>query len=428
MVADLGKAFNLDDARGRLVVDRSHYIGPKVMDTERRIEYPCLAHQLASEQIVLDSLAEEMRILYVAITRARERVVLVGSTDLTRVQQERVAWRTCGGPLPALTLATARCPLDWLLPAIGAQPDGNVRWPGDEVDTGDGAPLFEVQVHDADAIRAWTTPDQQLRASNESLRTAALAGPLSADEPRACEDPAVASVFKRVRHVYPPASITAVPAVMAASEMKRRFDVLAEPDDRAGLVAGATTRGLKPRFVEPDGLTGGTVRGTATHLVLQHLDMTEPLDAGGIRTQIDAMVRAGLLAPPEGDVVDVEAIEWFFTTSLGRRLRRVGARIRREVMVVWRLPLAEYDPALRGIDERDVILIRGIIDAMLPGERAWEIVDYKSDEIPVEQVPARSQGYRRQLEIYARAAATIWRKPIERRWLVFLTPRRIVDV
>ena len=83
-LGDLGKGFNFKDAEGDLLFQRDLGVGPKVVDLERGIKYPSLAHRAVRQALIREALAEEMRILYVALTRAKEKLILVGTTDLAK--------------------------------------------------------------------------------------------------------------------------------------------------------------------------------------------------------------------------------------------------------------------------------------------------------------------------------------------------------
>ena len=147
-VAGLGAKFNLGDRSGRIIFERDAGLGLRVVDPERMIEYPSAAHVRAAGQVERHARAEELRILYVAMTRAREKLMLVGSTDdLCR----KVGIASDGG-LSSLQIVSASRPLDWIIPALKVAPPGRVQWPGGpDVDL----PLIEVHEHPAEQIVRW---------------------------------------------------------------------------------------------------------------------------------------------------------------------------------------------------------------------------------------------------------------------------------
>ncbi len=425
ILADLGKQWNRGDARGDMIHERGAKIGLRVVDPDHGIKYPSIAHQLVAEEIERESMAEELRLLYVALTRARERLILVGTADLDKVEQVRQS-PTTDGPLPATTLASANSPLDWIIHALAAQPKGNVTW---SASGGGTPPLFAVCRHTADDISAWSMPEEVAAQRRSAFASYAALAPLSDGEPVA-DDETVERVIARMTAVYDAAGMTTVPAVVAASEMKRRFDLLREPDDRRRSLVEAATKWERPAFLEGVATAGagGAERGTATHLILEHLDLSRSCSADGLRRQIDEMVAAGVLAAVEAEMVPLDAVAWFLDSDLGRRMREEPGAVQREVMFVTRVEPQQYDSGLEPIDARDTILVRGIIDCLIHAPDGLEIIDYKTDDVTAAQVPDRAAAYVRQLEMYARAVGAIWKRPVIAKRLVFLTPRVIQNV
>jgi ATP-dependent helicase/nuclease subunit A len=129
-VAGLGRQFNLNDLKGVLLTHKQLGIGPQLVDYKRLIKYPTLAKLALAQQIRLETLAEEMRLLYVAMTRARDKLCLVGTGS--RLTRKIKAWcqtaQIAGPTLPDPELAQARCYLDWLGPALARHPQGQPLW------------------------------------------------------------------------------------------------------------------------------------------------------------------------------------------------------------------------------------------------------------------------------------------------------------
>src|SRR4029078_3799592 len=115
-IPDLGKLHNLRDTSGSILVDRNAGIGLMVADEALRVRYPSLAHVLVQQRIRKQTLAEELRVLYVAMTRAREHLILVGTCDEAAPQTWAEQWSQHVGPLPPERILGARTMLDWLGP------------------------------------------------------------------------------------------------------------------------------------------------------------------------------------------------------------------------------------------------------------------------------------------------------------------------
>ncbi len=432
ILADMHKPFNLSDCNAPVLLDRAYKIAMCAADPERRIKYPTLIQQCAQEHARRESLSEELRVLYVALTRAREHLMLVGRVSPSKVEVYRsLAGESGGGArIPRLELLTASHALCWVLPALAAAPPGMVDWCG-----GDSA-LVTVSVYDRAATDQWQIPAAQEEARREALALLADLRSLPPSEPIAPEE-SVRKVFEPLCPTYAGLELTTMPARVAVTDLKRRWDPLQDPDERKSSRGAAVRKKAKDRrpppvaqpvFYSKRALIDPVHRGTATHRFLQLIDLARPCDAAGLAEQRDEMVASGRLAPPDANVVMLEAAAWFLGTELGRRLRVGAPHVIREMPFVSRVPPEAYDPLVRARDTSDLLLIRGMVDAMLSGPDGLELIDYKTDAIRPAEVADRAEFYRRQVDSYATAMQGIYQRPVVKRWLVFLHVRCVVDL
>jgi len=418
-VAALGRAFNLSDARGRLIFDRDRGIGLNVIDREKMIEYPSAAHRQVSSAVELATRGEELRILYVALTRARERLVLVGSLPMGGVEQSR---RTdLPSTIPALSIATARCPLDWLIPALRALPADKVAWSGER---GAGA-LFGVHLHDGASMAAWRLAPTDGTEATPLFEAVSQLRELPPDEPVALDERHADRIFNRVHFDYPYLAASSVRAVWAASEVKNLPDSLRNPEEHPREMFQPADATPRERTVQHD-FDEGRRRGLATHKFLQHLDFATAGDLESVRIQCERVVAAGRLTPQEADLIDIEAVAWFVSTPLAETIRRVGPAYRREFMFVAEHPAQWVDETLPG-DLEEHVMVRGIVDGVIPTDGGLEIVDFKTDRVDAADVTRLAEHYRPQMTLYAASLAPIFQKPVTHCRLVFLHPRVIVS-
>lgn len=457
VVADLGRRFNLSDSSGRLIFDRGLGLGLRVVDRERMIEYPSLAHHLVAGNLNLHTRAEELRILYVALTRARNHLILVGSGDLDRLHGAYERQRGPAGPLPRLTISTAATPLDWIMPALGTLPSGAVEWQAETEgmphpigrrgkSPRTGSPIFTVHAYDEGEMTGWRLESPAPSAEKSARRAAARLAPLPAQEPRDAPPGVVAAILERLPFVYPHLPAASVPAVVAATEIRKRYDWLRDPDERLAepvldKPAVQAVEAPEGRFKPGGAPTGPSAAeaGVVTHRFLQHLDVAIAPEPRAVQRELRRLVALGALPPEAAEFVDFEAVACFLGTELGSRIREGGAAYRREVMFVHRQPASWLDPLVVAagtslvegrkseFDSADSVLVRGIIDGVLPGSDGLEIVDYKTDRIGPAEVEDRVRAYASQLAAYAAAAEALFRQPVQHAWLVFLSPRKIID-
>ncbi|MBU0719538.1 MAG: hypothetical protein KJ749_14940, partial [Planctomycetes bacterium] len=295
-LAGLGTQFNLGDRTGRMIFERRAGIGLRVVDVERMIEYPSLVHAQVVAEIERQTRAEELRVLYVAMTRARDKLVMVGSKRGVERVEDGTETTADLWPFSNLSIASAVTPLDWLIPVLSAGSAGAVREPGPRVG---GRPTVEVKLHDAAEIADWSLR-RHSRDREDAARTAAARGEaLPADEPYAPDDAEVDRVVQRLDYVYPRLAAGTVRAAMAASEFKGIFDLATSPNRRVKAAAtpdaGPANRGPRDALLRDE----SAERGTIMHRVLQHLDFTVATDAAGVASELQRLKLAGVVG--DGD-------------------------------------------------------------------------------------------------------------------------------
>lgn len=428
--ADLGAEFNQRDIQRTVVMHRDAGLGMKVVDAERRIVYPSLAFEIAAEALRLDTLAEEQRILYVAMTRAREHLVLVGSASDGAITEAIAASDSDLGAVDTLSLEHANKPLDWLLAAV-ARMESEAR-PTCGLNnrlTGMKDAVFAVFHHTTNDIGGWSLPENQSQLQRKQLASVAELQSLPEEEPLATNDAEVRATIERLEYLYEPLALSRIPARRTVTELKQAFDPFTESEDRPHTLVDMP-RFDAPKFIEADAHKAGSAaeRGTLTHRFLQLMDLASDPDEPRVRQQLTALVASGTLPASAETLVDTAGVTAFLRSELGQRVRRAADRVRREVMFVTRIQPEQIDKTVSSVDHHDVVLLRGMIDIMLPGDDGLEIIDYKTDSITADQVQERTEQYRMQLELYAQAVADIWRMPVKAKWLVFLTPQQIVAI
>lgn len=461
ILADLEHEFNLHDCGDDVLFHRHLLLGLRCADAVRRIRYASLPHALISRQMRLEMLLEEVRLGYVAMTRARDRLILVASEKTLR---DRLAdsWLT---PLDATAITSVGRAIDWLAPAMlravapgsgPGQPAAPIlTWVNAGSDaraTITGSPVcvelygegWLKQTLAAEADRsASARPDWQQRAIRGESFTGLATLPDNHDAPDGTADPATvhADLVGRLSFAYPHAALSGEPAKRSVSELKHLFETRTEDDEQIGESAipdgtqreanGAPiaqrTGTLVPPWEQPAD-TDARARGLATHAVLQRLDLAGPLDSPDqIAAQIERMRQSRLLEPHQPGLVDVDAIAAFFASPMGKRLRSNPAAARREWPFALAVPVAEWlPPAGAG----ELVLVQGIVDVLFSEpDGSLTVLDFKTDAI---RKPAdladRADRYRSQLQWYARAAETILGQPVRRRVLYFLAVNKAIDL
>jgi len=430
-LANLSNKFNLNDLRREVLIDREWGIALKAADPEKRITYPTLIQQLAAEHATHESLSEELRILYVAMTRAREHLELIGVYNLKNVESNRNMAPSSGQPpvpLSAWQIESANNMLDWLVPVICRGSPQHVQW-ADQQQSQNTAhlPLFRIHTYDRAATDQWQVPQAVADERTETLQKIADLQPLDDTEPIEAHEKAEA-LINALDKTYLAEELTSLPARVAVSELKRRWDTARQPEDYPLQNRYDEWHPPQPNFLDQDRQQNAAERGTATHSFLQHLDFHRPCDRNDLQQQLSEMIDAGRLPAEDAKGVMLDAVAWFFTTDLGRRIHQNAAQANRELAFISRINPEDYEPGITAAESRDVLLVRGMIDLVLDHESGLEILDYKTDAVEPIQCPERAESYRPQLELYARALSDICKRQVTDRWLVFLHAREIIHL
>ncbi|MBE3576588.1 MAG: UvrD-helicase domain-containing protein [Limnochordales bacterium] len=464
IVAGLGRSFNLNELKQDILFHRHLGVAMRTVDHERAIRYATPVYQAVRQARRKELLAEELRVLYVALTRARERLILVGS--LSQLQEKLVRWASVldseSEKLPSYLLAGAQNYLDWLGPALIRHPDASLlrrlASPPDAPSQFEDKPGVRAIARAELARQAHSCWRFHVHAALELdqavnvLRRGARLQPEAGHQLGTAED-GTSSVMAQdemglaAREIealfnweYPHLSATRTVAKLSVSEWKRSVEAAGlgttgagggpEADEEAGQLfprrewwrSRTGQEKVLPGFLrQGDGLTAAE-KGTATHLLLQHLDLSRGyVDEGVVRETLAALVARELLSPRAAAAVSVDDVIWFFGTELGRLLLETGraapGRVRREVRFTWTWPV-----------QGERILVQGTIDGLVEqDDGTLVLIEFKtdSDRRPLSDLVQR---YRVQVELYREAVSSILHRPVSRLFLVFLALRQVVEV
>lgn len=394
ILADLQRSFNRQDLNRPVLVHPELGLGTDRVDRERHIRYATISKEALALRLEREAKAEEMRILYVAMTRAREKLILI---DCRKGMEKKLRDLTAmtGIPVPPEAVADADSPGEWVLlsllhttQAAALHGMAGVR------------PEALTQAPDSWSIRLW---HQNGEASGTAVEDAEEAGvPQDFTEPdRAALD-----------FVYPHAAVTTVPTKITATQLKGR-----ELDQEVAEGAGTVRRPSepeKPRFLQEIHGLSAAERGTAIHLVMQYLPMDTAAEEQSVAAQVQALEQRRLLTPAQAEAVDKRAIAAFLRSPLADRIR--GAeQVWREYRFALLMPAERY----AGGAEGEEMLLQGVADCVFRKDGALTVVDFKTDRVTAEEAPARAEIYRGQLQAYSDALSRIMEMPVERRVLYF---------
>ena len=366
ILADLHKRFNADDFHRPVLVHPQLGLGTERVDRQRRIRYDTVTKSAVAAALTRESKAEEMRILYVALTRAKEKLICVDCMSHARKRAADLAV-LAEMPAPPEAVAGAKCPGDWLLLPLLCAPEGEPirRWAETEPQTLTGAGGgWQVQV--------WENPvAPALRERDSTPEEARESGPV---EVRELDEEIAQGTVRRVRQVQVET----------------------------------------PRFLIGERPLSAAQRGTAMHLLMQYLDLSGPEP----EQQVQALLARHLLTPEQAASLELEQVRRFLASPLAERIRRAG-EVYREYRFSLLLPASLYDPEAEPEDE---LMLQGVVDCAFRTEQGLVIVDFKTDRILPQEAAQRAELYRPQLTAYSQALSRVLEAPVAERVLYFFGP------
>jgi ATP-dependent helicase/nuclease subunit A len=405
-VADLAKPFNTQDLRAEIILDEQFGLCPRVKPPHTGRRYPSLPHWLAQRREHRELWGEELRLLYVAVTRARDTLILSGTVTERKCQ---TLWTNPDAVTPREILA-AKCCADWL-GLWFAQYAKSANTNGTE---GELPHLRWRIVGDEELAEKWGGQPVPL-----------------------CGDPRQPEAFDKETKRKLRAALTWEYGFSAATKQAAKSSVTAlrrqaadESDDEAGQTFAPYqfAHAAKPTH----GKLLATETGSAHHKFLQCLALENANDIAALKSEAARLKWEKVLSTDECAALDLEAVAAFWQSDPGRRVRANAVNVRRELAFT-----AKFSPqelvAIVGTKpeaglENEFVVVQGVADlvVLLP-EEIW-LVDFKTDEVRAGELPSKIKMYSPQLKLYARALAKIYSRPVSACWLHFLSQNRSVLV
>lgn len=400
--AGTGRSFNEMDFRKSYMFDQDYGLAVKAVNPETRVEYTSLPFLAVKERKQLQMKAEEMRVLYVAMTRAKERLYLTASVKDPESLFER--WKT-GAPdvrLPDFVRSRAKGYLDWIGPAIARHPDA------EELMNRSGILLphhskFRVELVESQSLLPAPLIFEELAPMEGEMKDLK-------DE-----------IQNRFDFHYPHQQSVEKRSKQSVSEMKR-LQMLQRLDEPESFIQsiGPSKRTLhdRPDFLQEKRLAASDI-GTAVHSLMQHIPLDIKLSAAEISEQVETLVGMEILSPEEGKAIRVREIAAFYSSETARRLMQ-AKQVKREVPFTY----AKEDA------EGDYQIIQGIVDCLFEEEDGWVLLDYKTDRLyQIEDIQSEmSARYEVQLTVYTEAVEAILKVPIKEKLLYLFSAEKEVKI
>lgn len=412
----LGRKFNMRDLDAKCVWHPQHgfatrYVPGAVFGDDKKGAGPGLLRKPMRDK----ALGEELRLLYVACTRAEERLHLIGSRKkLGEWLDKQKGMEECAGESE---VGDAACNLDWVVGSLRTLPAFRKLDPG----------LGNMSVTDADAGIAFhvrTDPWADADAGRQS-------DDQEADEARARLDACrgeTRDAFERVRRIAARSHPVAVRSKVSVTEAKRAFDSLHSEDNpprwhRRRGAPGASEPDWFPPALVPARATGAR-RGTIVHRFAALVDLDAVARGVALADELGRLVADGFFTEEEAGIIPLDWLDTFFGDGLGRRMLDNRARVRRETPFLSCVRAGELTNAAPRPEQ--LFLFQGVIDAWFEeGNRGGGpivIVDFKTDQWDgrTQSLEPLEEAYKPQMQLYSVGLGRALGRPIDQGWLYFL--------
>ncbi|MDD4545663.1 MAG: helicase-exonuclease AddAB subunit AddA [Oscillospiraceae bacterium] len=393
LLAGLGRQFNRESSNANLLLHAEMGVGFKRRDSQTLTQWNTLPRLAVSLTMTRSERAEEIRVLYVAMTRAKEKLCMVMTVGSPEKKLGALAALIGNSDaLPPHAVLGGSGIGDWVLSAALRHPSGgHLRGLAGD----DGIPVKPAEFDwKIEVLRS--PPPQENEAALEQ-----------GEQP---DGEFISEIERRMEYSYPYSKFSALPAKLAASELSH------------GEVRRENVAVGRPAFLSQGGLTPAE-RGTALHSFMQFAKYKAA--AQNAETEVDRLINQGFLTPEQGEAIPIDRVKRFFKNDLYTRMENAD-RLLREVHFTIEIPATEL---LDGDDpeggEDEMLVIQGIADCVIEERCGLTVVDYKTDYIKTPDMLI--QRYKEQLRIYSRALEKTLRLPVRECLLYSFSLNTVID-
>lgn len=413
----MGRNFNTMDFRKDVLYHHELGYGPQIVDFERRISYPSIAKEALKCKINIENISEEMRILYVALTRAKEKLIITAS--IKDIEQHLHKWSSNISNEKMVSkydILNGKNYLDWMMPAVIKHRDLESIREKYNISTG-----ISIEDESKWAVKTWIRDDINFeKHEKEGIREILNNIDLSQSDTEYYDQ-----IQNKLNFEYPYLGVVKKAASISVTEIKKRQEEYDEQDESSSLYRRKTTL-KKPKFLSEtqakEKITGAR-RGTIVHLIMEVLDFDKVNTESEIRAQIEDLIKRRVITEKESKVLSPRKILRFFKSPIAKRILS-SKFVKREQKIYTQVKMNDIyinDKVFknnREIYEDESVMLRGVIDLYFEEDDGLVILDYKTDWIDDENNKKEIiHRYKKQLDIYAEVLSTLTGKKIKEKYL-----------
>ena len=415
IVGNINKEFNLRDLSRKYLLDKDAGFASKFIDPEKRITYATLYYKAMQIAMRRKLIAEEMRVLYVAMTRAKEKLLLVGNVNSLEKSVEN--WHGSIEEkewiLPNYTRKKGKSYLDWIGHALIRHKDSGLlretsefECLGNQVNFDQSAWSIEVmhgrELHFEEKTKQIELKELQTKVKNWEVIDS--------------DSKLDAYVSERLEFEYDFKELVNTRAKQSVTEVKRHQELEDELSSKQFIQPFRAPIAKRPNFLLEKKTLTPAEKGTVLHAVMQYIPLTHPLTKEELKGYTQEMIDKELLLTEEVATLDYDKILAFFKTEFAEKIFK-SSHLKKEMPFMFR---------------KDHVIVQGIIDLLFNYEGNWYLVDYKTDYIKEEITDALErklkERYEVQLQLYQEAIERILKEKVSGAYLYFLDKQLAIKV
>ncbi|EGT4598331.1 helicase-exonuclease AddAB subunit AddA [Clostridioides difficile] len=411
----MGKNFNTQDFKKSILYHHNLGYGPQFVDYERRISFPSIAKEALKSKINIENLSEEMRVLYVAFTRAKEKLIITGSTR--NIQDSIKRWSNGVESLDTISqyeILKGKNFLDWIMPCVLKHRDLSNLLEEVGLDA-----VFSVEHNSKWYGKLWNKNDilVEKKSDEEKESIEEILEKIDVDSP---DSNYYSEIEEKLNYIYPYEFSTRKPATISVTEIKKIQNNYEE--ELINTIFEQKVILKKPLFIQNEEereKISGTERGTIVHLVMEVLDLKNVSSVNDIKSQIRGFVSKGIITEKQASIVNPYKIYKFFASNIGKRMLNAEI-INREKSIYAQVNMKDiyiYEKLINNDDKKlydnESVMLRGIVDAYFEEDNQIVLVDYKTDFVNEENINQIIEKYKKQLDLYADIIETLTGKSVK---------------
>ena len=414
----MGKNFNNQDFRKSILYHHDLGYGPELVDYKRKISYPSIAKEALKSRINIENLSEEMRVLYVAFTRPKEKLIITGSSrDINKSISSWSNGIDSNQPISKYKILKGKSYLDWIMPSVLKHKDlENIRDIVEvELDNIDNHPSkWRTKIWYKEDITIENKEDEEHKSVRETLENLDINSPQTSyyDE-----------IKEKLDYKYKYEVSTTKPASISVTEIKKIQNSYEEELTQEMFNNKIVLK--KPLFMqeeEQDKITGAE-KGSIVHLIMELLDFNKISTVEEIKEQINDFIKKSIITEKQSTAINPYKIYKFFKSHIGQRMLKSNF-VKREQAIYAQIKLKDvyiYEDLLDEENSKfyddESIMLRGIIDAYFEEDEKIVIVDYKTDFVTDENKEEVINRYKKQLDLYADVMKNLTGKEVKEKYI-----------